>query len=117
MNILFLFLFSSIFYIRSLKNVMFQKTNIKQKLYENYSSSSGVDERYSQDGDLNKTQVNIFSEKLKKMYLLQILHDESVSVITKINLIKNISNNNNNNYETNLGAAGLFDHFHLFMLD
>ena len=118
MNILFLFFFSSLFYIRSLKNFIFQRINVKQKFLEKYS---GMDERYSPAGDLNITQVNTFSENLKKMYLLEILNSDRVSILTKMNIIKNISGNynynNNSAYEPNLHAGGLLGHFHLFILD
>ena len=117
MNLLITFLFASIFYIRSLKNFFF-----KEYLSKKYSLLAkkkndlyaGLDCRYNFTGVVNTTQLNNFTQHLKKLYILNILNDESVSTYTKLNMIKNYSNNN---YEYNLYAGGLLDEFHFFILD
>jgi len=119
MNLLITFLFASVFYIRSLKNSFF-----KEYISKKYSLLAkkkndlygGFDCRYNLTSVVNTTQLNNFTQHLKKLYMINILKDESVSAYTKLNMIKNYSNNNNN-YEYNLYAGGLIDEFHLFILD
>lgn len=118
MNLIITFLFTSVFYIHSLKNFFFRKYLTKQNLLALKKDDiySGFDCRHNYTSIVNITQLNNLAEHLKKLYIINILNDESISQYTKINIIKNYSNDVNN-YACNLYAGGLLNDFHLFGLD
>jgi hypothetical protein len=118
MNLIITFLFASVFYIRSLKNFFFHKYLNKQNLLAKKKDDlySGFDCRHNYTGIVNTSQLHDFAEHLKKLYIINILNDESISPYTKINIIKNYSNHGNN-YASNLYAGGLLNDFHLFELE
>ena len=107
MNMFCYVLFASIFYIQPLKNFILRRyLSSKREQYfsiTNIDDNDGYDHRYSLDETVNKTQINNFSENLKKIYLLQLLTDNRVSTLTKINIL------NEYTYEYNLTAGGLLD--------
>ena len=88
-------------------NLLFKKSNTFQ-LYN--KKSSGNDERYPIN-ETNTIQLYKINEFYKKKILLDTLQNKSISINTKLNLLKD-----NSVKPTNLKAGGLFKDFD-FKLD
>jgi hypothetical protein len=72
--------------------------------------NSGYDERYPNENK-NLTQINELKNIFEKKKLLDILKDDTVSILTKIHLINNDINSSNNINSNNILAGGLFKDF------
>ena len=105
-----LFIFASVFYIRSLKNFIFRRylSNKRQFFFKKADTimESGYDYRYSLKSSVNKTQLEIFAKNLKKLYILNKLNDTSINDSTKLDIITNYSTPS---HGYNLYAGGLVD--------
>ena len=82
------------------------ETNIFVKINK---KNGGYDERHPNENK-NFTQLNEFKKNLEKKILLNILTNDNVSRITKIDLIKN-NIHSNNIYSNNILAGGLMKDF------
>ena len=126
----FISIISSLYFIRSFKNIFFNKNEQMQnftrfklsqldakksnKVHICGFDAEGYDNRYNSTSDLNTTQLAIFSENLKKLQLLRLLENTNVPVLRKIDLINAYFPSN---YSYNLYAGKLMNNFNGNIID
>ena len=123
MNLYLISIISSLYFIRSFKNIFFIRKNKqevkrlgldarkskRERVHIIGFDAEGYDNRYNGTSDLNVTKLAIFSQHLKKLQLLRLLEHKNVPVLKKIDIINSYFPSNN--YSYNLYGGKLIDNF------